>query len=56
MLLKDTIPKFSTPGTVGSHIWAKMYLMERNVVSGKFYLSGSEVVIDNSRCEYSGAT
>ena len=50
-LLEDTLPKLST---LQSYIWAKIYLMEKNAIIGKFYLSGSEVVVNDSDVSYTG--
>ena len=51
-LLSDTSPKLSG---VGSHIWAKVYLMEKNAIIGKFYLNSNEVVVNDSTREYTGS-
>jgi hypothetical protein len=51
-LLADTLPKVSAipPG-----LWAKVYLMEKNAIVGKFYLKDADMEINDSSSTYSGA-
>ena len=51
-ILADTLPKMSK---LGKELWAKIFLMEKNDIIGKFYLNAAEVVIDDSSVEYTGS-
>jgi len=36
-------------------LWAKIFLMEKNDIVGKFYLNSTEIVIDDSSDHYTGS-
>jgi len=40
---------------LGTELWAKIFLMEKTDIVGKFYLNTTEVVIDDSSVEYTGS-
>jgi len=40
---------------LGKELWAKIFLMEKNDIIGKFYMNTAELVIDDSSEHYTGS-
>jgi len=48
----DTLPKVSN---LKRELWAKIFLLEKNEIVGKFYVRDWELQMDDSSDEYTGS-